>query len=452
MNRIIIIFGSLLLSSCRIVQVQPEQAVYEALNRNLVYTAPDSGSQALPKQMSLYQARQLALKNNPDIEAAQQRIQRAKAVYEQAEAAYYPTVTAGAGVTHHHHTPVSSGFRNEAVQNYNTAVNASWLIYDGMARQAASLAASYGQMSASQRFKDVSRLLKDAVAAAYYQTLLAHEQMRINGELKKINEKFLEDTQAKFEAGASSRSDVNNFLVNVNDAHIAWLDARKRFNTARIALAELLGLPEADTSAFIPEKKEALPELPELQILLKTALAKRPDLRAIQADILAAEARIKEAEAEYSPRVSLDAAAGYNSDRELRFSQEELESRIGVNVNWNLFSGGSTAAKKSQFEAEKNEQMAILKAKWHEIQSRIRQEYESFTNSIDKFEVQKKSAEINRSIYQDTQEIYNNGATTITRVNEVLSNYTVSLLNQALFKIESQRRYEILKALMGTQD
>ena len=73
-------------------------------------------------------------------------------------------------------------------------------------------------------------------------------------------------------------------------------------------------------------------------------------------------------------------------------------------------------------------------------------------NTLNKLAVQKNSVELNKSIYDDTKEVYNSGASTITRVNEVLTNYTVARLNQALFEIEALQRHEILKTLMGVNE
>lgn len=443
---------ALTLSACSTTVISPPREMRQQLKQNLPLQTLLGSEGKLAENLDLAQARKLAIQGNPDITAARSRIERAKAVVEQANAAFYPTVSAQAGVRHQHLTPRNIFGTLEAYDNYTVGLSASWLVYDGLIRESRHLAARYEALSAEQQLQNTRRLLVDAVSSAYYQSVLAHKQMAINLELQKINEDFLADARDKFSAGSAARSEVNNFLVNVNDSRIAYLDSKNSFETSKLALAELLGMSGADTSAFAPQDLKNDAEVPELQYALKRALSNRPDLKSLQADILATQARIAEAKGEYSPTISVDAAAGLSSIDRLGFGDDDRDASLALNMNWNLFTGNSTRALIAQRNAERESQLAQLKSQWQQIHGEIRQQRQSLLNTLDKLAVQKRSVELNKNIYDDTREIYDRGATSITRVNEVLSNYTVSRLNQALFEIEALRRREILRALMGIND
>jgi outer membrane protein len=438
---------TLALTACQTVII-PAHTVQTNLNSNLS-TQLLYAEGKLPEKLTLLKAKSMTVKGNPDIAAAGQRIARAKAIIEQAHAAYYPTISARAGIRHQHLAPETIAGRPGQSETYTAGLSASWLVYDGLIREHRVLAATYSELSAKEQFKNVERLLLDAVAQAYYQTMLAYKQMDINLELKKINESFLGDSKIKLEAGTAAKTEVNNFLVNVNDSQISYLDSKNAFETAKMALVELMGLPGIDTDSFIPVFDKIDISIPELKTAIGVALNQRPDLKALQADILAIEAQEKQAKGEYLPTVTLDANAGASSINHGRFGDDNRDTNISANVNWNLFTGGSTAALIKQRQAEKKEQFATLKSRWNEIVSQIRQQRQSLQNSLARLEVQKQTVTLNKSIYDDTKEIFNNGATTITRVNEVLTNYTVSRLNQVLFEIETLRRKEIMNALMG---
>ena len=118
-------------------------------------------------------------------------------------------------------------------------------------------------------------------------------------------------------------------------------------------------------------------------------------------------------------------------------------------MSWDLFTGNSTAALIAQRIAEKEEKLKSLKASWFEIISQIRQQRKSLINVLARSKIQKKTADLNKSIYEDTKVLYENGTTSITRVNEVLTNYSISNLNHILFEVETLRRKEILDSLMG---
>ncbi|MCM8534265.1 MAG: TolC family protein [Lentisphaeraceae bacterium] len=434
--------------ACQTVIV-PHESVRNNLNVNLkVEEIKAEGD--IPNKLSITDAKKLALKNNPTLEAAGQRILRAKAVIEQAKALYYPTVTATAGALHQHHTP--EGLNNlgtESYENYSAHLNSQWLIFDGFARKYNLLSAQYGELASAESFKDTERILVDAVSQAFYETILASKEMEINQEIKAINENFLKDTKIKQEAGTATKTEVNNFIVNKNDSHIAYLQAKNSFDTAKLILIELLGLPEADTDSFQTIYKASEISVPKYKTALGIALNNRPDLKVLQANILSSEAQMKEAEGEYYPKVFLEGSYGASSFDDTNLGDNDRDSYYGVGMTWDLFTGNSTSALIMQRTAEKEENLKILKSEWFAVISQIRQQRLSLINSIERAEVQTQSADLNKSIYEDTKEIYENGATTITRVNEVLTNYSISRLSQVQFEIEALRRKDLLNALMG---
>jgi outer membrane protein len=447
--KIFILISGLILTSCQTVII-PEQEIQNTLNQQLSTNLVTTKNK-LPQKLSLYVAKKMAIKGNPSIAAAGQRIHRAKAIIEQAQAAFSPTLNARGGIAHQHLSPGTS-FRTGQTDTYNAGLSASWLIYDGLIRRHQLLAASYSKISSQEDFNDVKRLLLGSVATAYFETMLAYQQMAINLELKKINERFLRDSKVKFNGGTVAKTEVDNFLVNVNDSQISYLDSKNAFETAKMALVELIGLPGIKTDDFTPVFDKMDITIPKLTTAINIALNKRPDLKALQANILSVQAQGKQAEGEYLPTVSLGAEYGVQALNHFRFGDNTRNASVAVNINWSLYSGGSTAAIIRQKKAERKELLASLSSRWNDIISQIRQQCQSLQNTLARLEVQKQTVNLNKSIYGDTQEIYHNGATTITRVNEVLTNYTVSRLNQALFEIEARRRQEILKSLMGINE
>lgn len=435
--------------ACQTVIV-PSFEVRENLKNNLhVKLAPSDIS--LPKDLSLREAKKIALKGNPSLQAAGERITRAQAILDQANSLYFPTLRATSSARHQHHVSEGQfGFPTDSFENYTSALSAQWLVFDGFAREYKVLAARYGEEASKESYKDTQRLLLDAVSQAFYRTVLAAKEMQINLELKKVNEKFAKDAQIKLDAGTSNRIEVNNFLVNINDAEIAYLDSKNSYETSKIVLAELLGIPEADTSLFVTSYESIKITVPTYSVALKKALKNRPDLKALQSDILATEAQIEESKGQYYPKFFLEGSYGYSTFDQVNFVNKDRESYIGASMNWDLFTGNSTAALISQRKAERNEKLKSLKSQWFEIISQIRQQRSTLLNVLERVKLQEKSSELNKSIYEDTRTLYENGVINITRVNEVLTNYSISSLNLALFKIESLRRKEILNTLMGS--
>ena len=442
------LFSVLLSLACQTVIV-PSYEVRENLKNNLsVKIHPTNTS--IPPKLSLSDAKKIALKGNPGLQAAGERILRAQAVIDQANSLYFPTLRATSSARHQHHVSEGQfGFPTNSFENYSSALSAQWLVFDGFSREYKVLAARYGEEAAKESYEDTKRLLADAVSQAFYRTVLAKKEMDINLELKNINEKFMKDAKIKLNAGASTRIEVNNFLVNINDSEIAYLDSKNSYDTSKIVLAELLGIPDVDTSKFITVYENTKVIVPTYEAALNKALKNRPDLKALQSEILATEAQINENQGQYYPKFFLEGSYGYSSFDKVDFVNKDRDSYIGASMTWDLFTGNSTAAAIDQKVAEKNEKLKSLKSQWFEIISQIRQQRSTLLNVLERVKLQEKSSELSKSIYEDTKVIYENGVTSITRVNEVLTNYSISSLNLALFRIEALRRKEILDTLMG---
>ncbi|MCM8535733.1 MAG: TolC family protein [Lentisphaeraceae bacterium] len=443
------LFSTLIMTSCHTIII-PEDVIQNNLNAELSTEKNNFSKSELPNELSLYQAQQIALSENPSLEAAGFRIKRAQAIIDQAKSLYAPTADISSSARHFHYVGGNIfNFRNNPYESYSTSLNASWLVFDGFFRHHNLLSAKYGKIASQESLNDTKRLLVDAVSLAFYQTVLAQKQMAINLELREINHKFLEDTQTKLDAGVSTVTEVNNFKVRVNDSEIAHLESTNAYETAKLILVELLGSPDADTGNLKIIFKNFDFKIPKQETAIGIALNKRPDLKFLQAQILESKELIEVAKSEYYPSVFLEASYGFSSLDDLKLGDEEREAFYGVGLSWNIFTGLSTEALIFQRKSEINEKLESLKTKWNEIIREIRQQRYSLHTAKRKLEVQVKSVALTKSIYEDTKEIFDNGATTITRVNEVLTDYSIAQLNHILFKIEALKRKNTLDSLLG---
>ncbi|MCJ8330223.1 MAG: TolC family protein [Lentisphaeria bacterium] len=404
----------------------------------------------LPAKLTIVEAKALVLKAHPDLKAAGQRILRAKAIVDQARASYHPSVSLNSSSKHQHDSALDiSGNKTASYETYSSNLSAQWLVFDGYARKYNLLASKYAKQASVSAQQDVQRLLVDAVSQAYYQTLLASKQMSINLQLKQFNDDFYKRTALKEKAGAATKADVNNFTVNANDSHIAYLSAKDSFETAKLILAELLGMPGADTTEFKPELLKLNIKIPELGQAIENAMLHRADLKVLQAQIRQASAQTKSARSEYLPQLLIEGNYGRSSFNELEFGNDYKSSSLSSVLTWNLYTGYSTRALIKQRNAEKKELLENLHSQWNKIISEIRQQRLSLKTVLEKITLQTQSADLSKRIYDDTKKLYDNGAVTITRVNEVLTNFSVAQIRQAVFEIEALRRKAILDSLQG---
>ena len=143
-------------------------------------------------------------------------------------------------------------------------------------------------------------------------------------------------------------------------------------------LAELMALPDAQlTRELYPRSSNSLGEpgeLPDYQNELNYALQQRPDLRVLAASREALRQQQNSARGSFYPKLSL--AGGYQFDQltdTASVDQHERISYVGLNLNWELFSGGRRGARLRETQTELLQLNHQQQQKIFEVQAGLRQ-------------------------------------------------------------------------------
>src|SRR5690606_21972371 len=128
------------------------------------------------------------------------------------------------------------------------------------------------------------RLVLDAVAQSYYGVQLARENVAIAEADEAFNERLLKEARLRREAGTGSKSDVLNFEVQLRAAKAARIRADRDREVTRVALAALMGLPDAKLGeemvvAPLLEESPEVFDTPDAEILVSTGQSLRPDMQ-----------------------------------------------------------------------------------------------------------------------------------------------------------------------------
>jgi multidrug efflux system outer membrane protein len=188
------------------------------------------------------------------------------------------------------------------------------------------------------------RLLVQAEVAQTYLTLRATDTERaLMQDTVTAYTDTLRLTQRRFEAGDVAELDVIRIQTEVaaTEAEVIALD-RARAELEH-ALAVLVGEPVSAFSLTPDTRARTLPLIPAG--VPATVLARRPDVAAAQASLLAAQARVGVAQAAWFPSVSLTGAAGYAAP-ELGdlFKWSARAWGVGALMSLPLFDGGRREA------------------------------------------------------------------------------------------------------------
>ena len=246
-----------------------------------------------------------ALKNNRDLRVAVLNIEQARAAYQIKRADELPTL--GAGLTAQRQ-PGSSG---SLVNTFAVGLAVTGYEIDFFGRvRSLSQAALSSYLATEEARKTVQISLIAAVATTHFSLLADDEVLRVTRETLKTREDSLRLAKLKFDNGAASELDYRQAEAQLEGAKVTLAQTVRQRALDQNALVLLLGqdLP-ADLPA--PVALGGVPLMPELPAGLPSdLLTRRPDVRAAEQQLLAANANIGAARAAFFPRITLTANAG----------------------------------------------------------------------------------------------------------------------------------------------
>ena len=252
-----------------------------------------------------------ALENNRDLRTAALRIEEARAQYNVQSADLLPNVNAGVSGSRSR-TPggVSATGRPLIANVYQVGLNLAAFELDFFGRvrslNEAALAA-YLATEEAQRAAQISLVAE--TAKAYLSELGAGEQLVLARRTLEGREQGYKLAKQRFDVGASSALDLRLNETLVQSARVSVLQLLRQQAQARNALTLLVGRPLVD----LPEGADLSSQNVVTAIpagLPSDLLTNRPDIRAAESRLVAANANIGAARAAFFPRISLTAGLG----------------------------------------------------------------------------------------------------------------------------------------------
>ena len=248
---------------------------------------------------------ELALANNRDLRVAVLNIEQARALYDVRRADQLPSI--GIGGTASRQATGTGSIGN--VYTVGVAVTGYELDLFGRVRALSEVALDQYFATAEAR-KAVQISLVATVATTYLALLADDEQLAVTRQTLATREDSTRLTKLRFDNGASSELDYRQSESLLEGARAALAQALRQRALDENALQLLVGqaLP-GDLPAPLPlDDGQLTTDLPAG--LPSELLERRPDIRAAEQQLLAANANIGVARAAFFPRISLTANFG----------------------------------------------------------------------------------------------------------------------------------------------
>ena len=288
-----------------------------------------------------------ALQNSPDMQVASARAHQAEAAAYAADAARMPTLDASAGVSRSRlakdQDPRGEGDAYSTVRNIGASFNYTFDLWGG---QRAAWEAALGQARAAQVDQQAARLTLAAdVAKAYSDLGQAHIVRDLAEEDLKRTRQMLELSQRRLDSGIDSHYQYQQTESLAASSESQLIDAQKQLQSARIALAVLLGKgPDRGGELARPAVlKPAAVAVPA--VLPAELLGRRPDLIAARWRVEAASRTIDASKTRFYPNLNLSASAGAESLLgDAMFGSASRFFNIAPTISLPIFDGGRLRA------------------------------------------------------------------------------------------------------------
>jgi outer membrane protein TolC len=402
------------------------------------------------KVLDLRTSQSLALAGNPNMEAARARVEQARARVSQAVATWWPSLdVSGSGARvrlsdnsyqgNQRLAALWGATTDQTTDRYGAGAQATWVLFDGFYRNFREQQAAFDEQSVAAALVDSRRLLVISVAEAFLNAQLAQTRVDIARADETFYTRQLEDAQNRYDVGAGPWGDVLNIKVQLNTAKTGLMLYQREFEAAGYGLAALLGLPDAEFPPHV--RLEALDresatkgqqKTPE--VLIKEALAARPDIRRLEMVVKQAEATKGVAKAPFYPKVQVAGVVEGVREGDAGLGSDDFGSTVGMNMSWNLYAGGADKARMIEAEQAKREAVYTLAGLRNSVAAEIRQDLALLAAAQEQVRLQRETVKLVEENRDLAKNEYDAGEASLVRLNEAQRdlNTTYSRLAQAL--------------------
>ncbi len=384
-----------------------------------------------------------ALAHNQDLIATIAVTREFQARYAIDRSGFFPQVNiSGGGGTIDSKVPGLSG------DFFNATADAAWELdlWGRIRRTSEAGKASYFARTEELRGAELS--LAAAVATGYFALLQYDQQLAVAERTLASRRETAALSRARFREGQVSRLDVLQFESQVQETQAQLASIARLRSEQENALSVLVGLPPRGLPRGLPlDQQVANFDVPEG--LPSDLLARRPDVRAAEEDMRAANARIGIAWGSRLPQVVLTGEYGYvSNDLSTLFESQNNTSRLFLGISVPIFTGGRLQGEVNVAEAQTKQ----ARARYEQVVLRALQDVEdalvAIRTSRDQVVAQSAQVETLSTSLLLVQHRYENGLSTYLEVldaQRTLFNAELSLAQgQALQLASGVRLYKAL--------
>jgi len=355
-----------------------------------------------PSALSLQQAVQIALGENPVLAAAKSQVEIAEQRVIQGRSGFLPRLNVSEGLQRTNNpTQVFSNKLNQenftesdfainrlnqpnAINDFATNFTATWPIYDGGRSWHGWQQAKIGKDASAYALERSRQQVIARTTAAYAGVLLAIENLAVVEAALKTAGANLSIASNRYGSGMAVKSDLLQAQVRQSDLEQQKLMAESQIEVGRSILNAAMGVPDQLRFELTDRLETPLSLDGTIESWLSISQDRRLDLKELNAREAMAKEEIEKAKAAYLP--SFDLIGNYQIHTE-DFDGSADNYSVGAVVSLNIFSGLETSAKVSEAQAALRQVQALRRQMHSQVALEVRQTYVQAASAFQRISV-----------------------------------------------------------------
>lgn len=406
---------------------------------------PNPASPPMEKSdgFTLQTAVDLALQNNPRLKAVLSNREMMDAQVQEARSGWWPLLQFSETFTRSNNPvfvfgslleqsrfgpenfAVDSLNNPDPLNNFRTAINLRWSIFDQMQSSARVTQARLGQEQADNQKEIVKQQVRFDVIRAYFGVLLAQHRRDVSEEAVKMGEAERKRIADLFQSGVVVQSDLLSAEVQLAEFLQQQVQASGDLVTAHAFLNTVLGTPIQTIQRVAGQLTDKQFYLDETDQLIRQALQSRPDYARAASAVRSSEEGIRGAKGNYLPRVDVFSSYGM-SGKDLTSGSSDYA--IGAGLTYNLFDF-SRSAQLDKARAAHSTAAAEQEHLANQIRLDVIQAYQDYVSARERLKVAVRIVTQAREALRIVRDRYKEGLTTITEVLRAQTAYLRTRLN-----------------------
>ena len=424
----------------------------------LLSSAAADQNTSLPEPLSMAEAIQIAVEQNPEIKAARFQMDAVKSNSLKSQSGFYPQLNFSQSfnrttnpmwafgtklnqsvITQADFNPVSLN-DPDAINNFASTFALSWSIYKGGRTKLGWEQAKQNLSIASLTLERTRQNVIARTAAAYVGLVLAQKNIMVIKQALETATANLKMIQSRYDSGFVVKSDLLRAKVRMADLEQQYLLAKSRFKIGEAMLNASMGSGDANPlNPVTPLSIDS--EISEtIDNWINMALSKRPEMENLRLEEEIAKKEVEKSRAGHYPDVNLIGNYEINSED---FSDSADNYTLGAVVRVNIFSGNriseETKAAKSMLSRVQEMQKSLELG----IKVQAREAFLKAKSARERIRVAKIAVSQAEEGLRIVKNRYNNGLLTIIHLldaelarQQANTNYFKSLHDYKVARIE----------------